>query len=737
MNPPLELDKHAFLAKSHPSQTLADHISDLLVCYDNLMALYGDRFTETERELLRLACIHHDDGKMNDYFQKRMKGHRGWKRLDNELPHGHLSILFLDHFALKEKYDIDWHKALVTAIYHHHTRSDELSQKAYYIAAENSFHNAESLGVDPKTLKRNQRNIAQLLFRNIENHIQYQFPEKLENAYLHYLVLKGLLNRIDYAASAGFTTIEVPAPKGGAALPVQERFGESLLPAQQYLAKHRDESCIIIAPTGSGKTEGAMLWLGEDKGFYTLPLTVSANAIYQRIKGVYRYDNAALLHSDTLSYYIKSITKENQRELDEMFREYRDAKRLAMPLTVCTVDQLFHFVFKSLGTEIYGATLRYSKLIIDEIQMYDGRITAFLLYGLSAIHQMGGKFLIMTATLPPFFLNLLKSQCGIDLTPQTFLEGKYNHRHFISVFEGDFDYEAIATAGKYRKVLFIVNTVQKAQEVYDALNQYCDNHHMLHARFIFKHKKLLEEKIMDFSRNGQCGIWISTQIVEASLDIDFDELFTEGAPLDSLLQRFGRCFRKRNYQGATPNIHIYFNGNGIGTVYDGDITAFTLEALKKQGDGILSEKGKQELMHEVYAMERIKSTAYYQIINDTLEQIKAITPAEIPKSQADHLFRDIHSLNVIPDSIYNKNSEEINDAIETIHDTEASLPRRLAAQEYLKELCVSVAVNQAKQFHLDGFTPEFCRSRCVYDFDIDTCRGKGLTAEKTEDDTIL
>ncbi len=73
----------------------------------------------------------------------------------------------------------------------------------------------------------------------------------------------------------------------------------------------------------------------------------------------------------------------------------------ANPVTVCTIDQLFTFVYRALGTEIFAATLKYSKLIIDEIQSYDPRSIATILYGLKTIQQMGGRYSIISASVPP------------------------------------------------------------------------------------------------------------------------------------------------------------------------------------------------------------------------------------------------------------------------------------------------------------------------------------------------
>lgn len=123
-----------------------------------------------------------------------------------------------------------------------------------------------------------------------------------------------------------------------------------------------DDSLVVIAPTGSGKTEAALLWLDGEKGFYTLPLKVSSNAIYSRIKNGYGYEHAAILHSDSMAMYLK----ENP---GSAWEKQEQAKLLANPVTVCTIDQLFTFVYRALGTEIFAATLKYSKLIIDEYSL--------------------------------------------------------------------------------------------------------------------------------------------------------------------------------------------------------------------------------------------------------------------------------------------------------------------------------------------------------------------------------
>ena len=82
---------------------------------------------------------------------------------------------------------------------------------------------------------------------------------------------------------------------------------------------------------------------------------------------------------------------------------------------------------------------------------------------------------------------------------------------------------------------------------------------MLHSQFIRKDRRDKEEQILEVGKEGskEKGIWITTQVVEASLDIDFDILITELSDLNSLFQRMGRCFRKREFNSEGYNCYVY------------------------------------------------------------------------------------------------------------------------------------------------------------------------------------
>nr|WP_317284035.1 CRISPR-associated helicase Cas3' [uncultured Sellimonas sp.] len=525
-------------------KTVKEHTDDAVRCAEDFFSKYGKNFSEFEKELVLEACRLHDLGKVNIIFQigvnqalkSKMPSHLLKVR---QVPHGFLSAVSISMEELKENckiLTIDDFSAFITAVYYHHAREDEWEDgdikkfaEDYYLPCL-EWYSGEKRGVFLS-------NRDKLLFRNnpdsenrIKNHKQW-------NAYV---LIKGLLNKFDYTVSAGYEQAEFlpDLEKKTLKQNIERVFsGMELRPAQKYMKDNSDKNLVVIAPTGSGKTEAALLWLDGEKGFYTLPLQVSSNAIYDRIKDKYSFYDVSLLHSDSMRKYLE----EDVGRDTSAYENYENAKRLAYPLTVCTIDQLFKFVYKALGTEIFAATLKYSKIILDEIQSYSPRVIATIIYGLKTVTEMGGKFAIITATFPPVLKHFMERYGlieGRQFEFQDFSGYADSVRHKIKIQDTEIEEKEILNAGTVKKVLVICNTVRKAQEIYQKLSLEMEQVFLLHSRYLRRDREQLEKMIMDFSdSNHACGIWITTQIVEASLDIDFDILFTEMSTADSLLQR--------------------------------------------------------------------------------------------------------------------------------------------------------------------------------------------------------
>lgn len=664
---------------------LEEHTRKVMENFYNYLKLYPNKFTLKEQELIILACKYHDYGKVNTLFQDYMKT---GKKPSHWIQHGFFSPCFIDKKAILEQYGEEEYRALVTAIFYHHTR-----ECPYFLPLKNEYKEHYR-----KYVKENGEQFIKKEIPNRFklNNLLFEYPFFASclppiETWILYSKIKGMLNRCDYSASALENTIEESVYENGQTIAdIIIKHYPKLRKSQEFAIQNKDKNIVLIAPTGSGKTEAALLWIGEEKGFYTLPLKVASTAIYHRIKDEnnYHYRKVSLLHSDALDALIDEKKAKEDNTVKMVYEDYQRMKRLSYPLTICTVDQIFKFPFKSLGQEQFLATLSYSKVVIDEIQMYSSRILACLLVGLSMLIKAGGKFMIITATFPDFFAYLLKKEVGIEnyIIKNCAIEDTLL-RHRISLLEQEFDYEKIIESAKNKKVLVICNSIPKAIQVYKQLKE-IDNgltKGLLHSHFIKKDRSILEDKILKFNENG---IWVTSPIVEASLDIDFDELHTEMCSADSLLQRFGRCYRKRSYDSNYPNIYIYDTKNSY--IYDEEIYYRSIEELIPYQGKLLSEKEKLAYLNNVYQIDEIKETKYCKAINDDLELMKNIYPMKYDVGEVQNLFREMSNVSAIPDAIFEENNLEIQNCIQIINNVNSSFEKKLIAKKELFQYTLSI-----------------------------------------------
>lgn len=727
-------------------KTLKEHHKDIVTCAEMFFLEYGEYFTEKEKKLVVEACRIHDLGKVNLVFQAMICPKLAEKfhidvRKTQQIPHGFLSAvtISLDEFDdLSELFSDKDFGPFITAVYYHHDREDHYNSPAIRKYAEKYYMKQIEEYLNRKIRKLNCSNLDDLLFRNNVYTGKY-IPDS--NAWKEYLLIKGLLNKFDYTVSAGYENAESAIDLHEKKLVKNiEKFlnGKELRPAQKFMKMNRDKNLIVIAPTGSGKTEASLLWMNGEKSFYTLPLKVSSNAIYLRIKENYEYKDVALLHSDAMAVYLREYNGN-----EDIGEKYERSKMLSQPLTVCTVDQLFRFVYRALGTEIFAATLKYSKLVLDEIQAYEPRVIATIIYGLKMIQEMGGKFAIITATFPPV-LKYFMEQYGLvegkqyifkDFTGKEYQVEKYP-RHKVEIRHSEMNLDEIRLRGKNRKVLVICNTVSKTQKLYKKLEG--ENVWLLHSKYIRRDRAFLERKIMGFSESGESGIWITTQIVEASLDIDFDILYTEMCTADSLLQRMGRCNRKGRYCPNEANIVVFDNRNGVSegkrrSVYEDKLYDRSLELLSKYEHILFSEDKKTAYMNEVYSVDGVKETIYFENIQKDLKLFSEIHPTEYSADEAE--VRDIRSVTIVPENVYVENQNLFEYGVEFLKKPNMSREARSLIKSKLENLTLSLNLYQKFPAEVDRTTIGLSENRKItdihraqynYEFDIESGKGRGI-----------
>lgn len=544
-------------AKSDPPESINEHTEKLLRNLKILRNIYENIVDKNSNvgerlwNLLEIACVYHDIGKVYSPFQNIILEKLGKEKLyttfDYEsIKHEQLSPMFIptDDLNYTEK------KLIYQAIYYHHCRIHKKvnSNLVEKIIKEDILPRYDNIRSEIKYKLKDDLNCNYLGYVFGRNKITEE-----SEVYIKYCLLKGLFHRLDHSSSADVLVENKTEQSLGEctenSLKLKGYNGKNEL--QKFCKDNISNNILVIGSTGIGKTEAATIWSDIGKTFFTLPIRTSINAIYDRIKFDIGYKDVGLLHSSAVDYL-----EEKEDRFD--YHLYEQTKNLGNRVIVCTIDQIFPFVFRYNGYEKIYATLAFSKVIIDEIQAYSPEITAIILKGIKMINDIGGKFMIMTATLPRIYKDELEKM-GIKFKFGEFLKPIMRHKLSINDNSLDNDIENIINKASSSKVLVILNTIDKANELYLKIKgKNVENVNVLHSRFIKNDRSNKENSIINFSKEREkTGIWITTQIVEASLDIDFDYLFTEMSTLDSLFQRCGRCYRSRKYEKNEPNIYVY------------------------------------------------------------------------------------------------------------------------------------------------------------------------------------
>lgn len=729
------LEKYLCTRKAKETETIREHTDNLK---ERAEYLFQDGYITDPHlyQMLLQVCEYHDYGKLNKEFQTRLS--RKYKyNPDKEIYHQILSVYFLpkDIFETEE----DYLMAVFVVLYHHYRNQNPLN-----FMYEEEDRIREALEEFADCLEPEVWDLAEEYSGEIR-----QFIQSIDSFVIK---LKGLLHKCDYSASAGIPCeikndfLEEKLQKF-----LTEKLhckGYSWNALQQFCLANREENLIVTAPTGMGKTEAGLLWLGNRKGFFVLPLRTAINAMYDRIAEELvetDVDNKiGLLHSDMQSYYMGKGFYEQQEE--NFFTYCNKSRQLSLPLTVCTLDQIFDFVYKYPGYEYKLATLSYSGIIIDEIQMYDPELLAYLVYGMKLIHDMGGKIAVVTATLPPFARARIAEALNEDFKEADF-SSEGNIRHNATVYDevltADKVWEHWGTFKKRKqknKLLVICNSIDTAQQMYRDLQTICEENgeavpiHLLHSKFTKAHRKEKEAAILKagqtFDSTGEFlevnEIWISTSVVEASLDIDFDYLITELMDIFSLFQRFGRCNRKGKKPVDLPNCFVYTTLQGNAEKYK--FVDETIYELSKQAvhemSGILAEEKKNALIVEYLSEEKLASSEYrikYDTIYQHIEDLYAYL-----KTSEDNKLRNIESAEIIPEVVYEENKTDIQTWEATIADDNSSWGERLQAMNQIRQCCVSVsryydapnkAGNKVASVRL-GRYEEIPVMKCEYDEEI-------------------
>lgn len=388
-------------------------------------------------------------------------------------------------------------------------------------------------------------------------------------------------------------------------------------------------SVIMAAPTGSGKTEAALLWAarngehvrGSPPVFYVLPYQASLNAMRRRLGENFGDDKVALQHSRALqALYQQLLDREYYpRKAAELAKGEVAAARLHVcPFRILTPYQLLRGVFQLPGHEALLTDCVYGRLILDEMHAYEpvrfGQILATIEH---LTDDMNVRVLAMSATMPDVMrktwdrvLSAGGKSSFISADQATF---RLFRRHRVHVCRHELVSEQVVNdmrvaAERGLAVLVVATTVKRAQFLADRLIAMLPSHshvELLHGKFCsrdrFKKEIGLQEHLSARSKGNSPAplVLVATQVVEVSLNLDFDILYSDPAPLEALLQRFGRVNRFRRH--AERDVVVCNVIPEHNPVYERHLVGASIGVLEENNGELIDESKIGSLLNAVYS----------------------------------------------------------------------------------------------------------------------------------------
>ncbi|WP_261796922.1 CRISPR-associated helicase Cas3' [Corynebacterium provencense] len=398
-------------------------------------------------------------------------------------------------------------------------------------------------------------------------------------------------------------------PSGSTMRPVQEAVVETVR------TMDGPGLILVEDATGGGKTEAALMaadvWadrLGMDGVFFGQPTRVTSDAMFNRVLTWLEHSpetgevSTILAHGksqfnkDYLSLFgqgrptnVYSSDGSDEGLSPEANAWFRGRKTgLLASVVIGTIDQLLFAALKSKHVVLRHLGLFGKVVILDEIHAADDFMTVYLTRILEWLGVYGVPVIALSATLPPArrqeLVDAYATGASAFDTDHIALEdssaypritwvtgasagvvvpaaGDRTRRTRVEFLPGDLEEMADAVAAAARTggcIAAICNTVSRAQQLFDLLDGTVENLSLLHSRFLTDHRAALEEELVTaLGRDGEASrrpgrVVISTQVIEQGLDLDFDLMFSDAAPVDLLIQRMGRLHRHDFAPGVRP-----------------------------------------------------------------------------------------------------------------------------------------------------------------------------------------
>ncbi|MGF7139802.1 CRISPR-associated helicase Cas3' [Roseimarinus sediminis] len=551
-------------AKGSPEETsLYEHL--LLV---SKVVVKIAHYSKLDSETARLGAILHDIGKASSVFQKRLD--------DTKIPttpfrHEIASCFFLSLFN-----EAMYPQLIEMVIAHHKSVLHDTRDKGILDLEENRgdtfelhIKDWEAWKVDALTILQSFGiEIRDICKEEAEDNFNFvvEYCEKAvrERGFSQW---RGILMAADHFASALSDNTDEYLNRTFS-IPDLQFFNRqhSLYPLSLRDSNSDKKHTMVVACTGAGKTD-YLFRRCKGRVFYTLPFQASINAMYKRLKNDLTPDNPEL--DIRLLHAASSIALEGIKKEEKLIQGH-----VGSSIKVLTPHQIAAIAFGTNGYEAMIMDIKDCDVILDEIHTYTDVTRSIVLKIIEVLKHLNCKIHIGTATMPSILYDKILAILGKENVHEVALtneELRLFNRHIIHKIENWERAESIIENAlkTKQKVLVVCNRVKTAQEKYVQYKAQFPEIPilLLHSRFKKSDRNVKERLLLgldemgkengNFNTSKEACLVISTQVVEVSIDISFDCMITEAAPLDSMAQRFGRVNRKRSSETIGQYKPIY------------------------------------------------------------------------------------------------------------------------------------------------------------------------------------
>lgn len=335
----------------------------------------------------------------------------------------------------------------------------------------------------------------------------------------------------------------------------------------------------LTVPTGGGKTLSSLLWAmhhaiknGQKRIIIAIPYTSIIMQTADTLRKIFGEENVLEHHSNVYVERDYKNKSSDEEERDETYDELRERLKLATenwdyPIIVTTNVQLFESMFSNKPSKCRKLhNIVNSVIILDEVQTLSMDYLRPIVDSLKTYNKLFHISALFTTASQPILSGLIEgcnpraSFKGLEkvteIIPQDFfLHDKLRRVKLDFDNEGKSYDEIAAMLCQHKRVLCIVNTRKDARELYNRLPQEGITLHlskMMCSDHISETIEQIKTALKD-EKNEIIRV-VSTQLVEAGVDIDFPIVYRQEAGLDSILQAAGRCNREGKLGICTTHV---------------------------------------------------------------------------------------------------------------------------------------------------------------------------------------